>query len=202
MHKIFLSLLLLTSSILYADLNGTGKYTVNSATLKVRLAPTTRSVHSYSIYKNQKVSVYEIQNNWARISKYTTTSVQGNVTRTAKWVYGKYITPLNSTTSTQKNTYKKPKKTLKKSVRKQPKKRNSRLTKAISGSDGFNKHSKVFIAVSEELIHKRVCKVSDFRKTRGWMELKADKMYFAYCGGFSKRNKLFLDINTSEVKAY
>ena len=89
--KILIILFALTATYLSAKTNSTSKYYVNTETLKVRVAPNAESFHSYSIYKNYKVSVYEMKNGWARISRYK--QINSNSIKEAKWVYSEFITP-------------------------------------------------------------------------------------------------------------
>ena len=196
LKKIPLLLFILTATTLFADLQGKGKYYVNTKTLKVRMAPTTKSVHSYSVYQNQKVRVYEIKDNWARISKYKTTTVKGKFTKAAKWVFGKYIT---------KSKIKKKKKLKKKKspVKKQSSYKNdSKLIQTISGSDNYKTFSKAFQSASKKLVHDGKCKISDFRKTRGWIDLSRDDLYFVYCGGFSRKNKIYLNVKSGVLQTF
>lgn len=194
LKKIVLFLFILTATNLFATALAKGKYYVNTKTLKVRMAPSTKAGHSYSMYKNQKVRVYEVKDNWARISKYKTTTVKGKFTKAAKWVFGKYLT--QAKVRKQKNR--------KKSFTKKRSsyKKNTKLTKAISGSDNYKKFSKTFQSVSQKLIENGTCKVSDFSKTRGWIDISRDDLYFAYCGGFSKKNKIYLNVKSGVLQTF
>lgn len=194
LKKILLFLFILSATTLFAGLQGKGKYYVNTKTLKVRMAPTTKARHSYSIYKNQKVRVHEVKDNWARISRYKTTTVKGKFTKAAKWVFGKYLT---------KSKVSKKKKRKKTSTKKRSSyKKNNSLTRAISGSDNYKKFSKTFGSVSQKLVKDGRCKVSDFRKTRGWIDLDRDDLYFIYCGGFSKKNKIYLNVKNGVLQTF
>ncbi len=189
--KIFLSLFLFTSSLLASNL---GLYYVNADVLKIRLGPSSSYEHSYSMYHKQKTNVYEFKNSWARVSKSKSNS---------KWAYAKFLSPVKvdkKTETSKKSTPKKTKKTTKKKVTKAKKNKvDTRLLKYIAKSDNYEKHSKVFINVSQRLIANRVCKISDFRKTSGWMELSKDEMYFTYCGGFTKKDKIYINLVTNEI---
>ena len=194
LKKIVLFLFILTATTLFANVQAKGRYYVNTKTLKVRMAPSTKARHSYSIYKNQKVRVYEVKDNWARISRYKTTTIKGKFTKAAKWVFGKYLTP----TKVRKKKNRKKSSTKKRSSYK----KNTKLTQAISGSDNYKKHSKTFQSVSQKLLKEGRCKLSDFRKTRGWIELSRDDLYFTYCGGFSRKNKIYLNVKSGVLQTF
>ena len=91
-----LSILLLLLSTFTTYLSSANTHYVNTLTLKVRTAPTSQSSHSYSIYKGQRLKVYETKNNWARISKYITTTLDGTFIKAAKWVHTDFVTPLHT----------------------------------------------------------------------------------------------------------
>ncbi|WP_415249566.1 SH3 domain-containing protein [Sulfurimonas sp.] len=92
LKKLLILLLLISySSYLFAN-----THYVNAQTLKVRVAPTSSSYHSYSIYKGHKLKVYEIKNGWARISNYKTITKNDESIKSAKWVYGDYLTAIKT----------------------------------------------------------------------------------------------------------
>lgn len=199
-QKIFVFLFLFLSTSLFASSTDLGFYSVNADVLKIRTGPSSKYKHSYSMYKQQETKVYELQDGWARISKSKTN---------AKWAYAKFLT---------KNTPKKSKPTIEKKPEPQAKEEpkievneappkqeektkfvDRRLQRIISKSDGFKQHSKMFILVSQKLVSSQICKVTDFRKTRGWIEIYENELYFTYCGGFSRKNKIFLNLKTNEL---
>lgn len=203
LKKILISLLLLTSNYLFASSAPIGTYYVNGSILKVRTGPSTKATHSYSIYKKQKVTVYELHNGWARVSKSSENS---------KWAYAKYLTKIDAPVKKQavaepvQHTPKQetvvPREEV---VHEEPAPKvkkpsvDTRLLRAISKSDDFLIYSEIFLSVSQQLVKHRICKVSDFRKTRGWMELKKDEIYFSYCGGFNKKNKIYMNLKTGRI---
>lgn len=69
----------------------TGIYYVNSDSLNVRLAPNIQGKKTNTLYKRQKVDVYEISDGWARISDYYDGSLEGLHGQVARWVYGEYL---------------------------------------------------------------------------------------------------------------
>lgn len=188
-QKIFIFLFILFSCSAFASSKTLGLYSVNADVLKIRLGPNSQFEHSYNMYNNQRTNVYEFKDGWARVSKSANHS---------KWAYGKYLTQVNKNSIvSQKPAKRKKKSQVKKKVPKP--KFDTRLVKYIAKSDNYKKHSKVFINVSQRLISQRVCRISDFRKTSGWMELSEDEMYFTYCGGFNKKDKIYINLVTNEI---
>ncbi|MDQ7045892.1 MAG: hypothetical protein Q9M32_08270 [Sulfurimonas sp.] len=196
--KIFLFLFVLTIASSSAFAKSSQYYFVNTATLKVRVAPTTKSMHSYSIYKNYKVKVYEMKDGWARISRYKTNAVNGKFVKVAKWSYAKFLTQINEKNYTKK---KQKKRAAKKKYKKKTKKvtKNTSLDKALAPSDNYDKYADIFTVASQKLIDKKECKIRDFKRMRGWVQSTPDNLYFTYCGGFRKTDKVYLNIVTGEV---
>ncbi len=181
-QKIFIFLLLVLNVSVFASSLNLGLHTIDANALKVRTGSSSQYKHSYNIYKNQTVTVHEFKNGWARISKSEDTP---------KWVYAKYLKKINKQEKSPKKKIQK-KETGKTTV-------DSRLLRYISKSDNYIKHSKVFINVSQRLIASHVCRISDFRKTSGWIELSKDEIYFTYCGGFNKKDKIYINLLTNKI---
>lgn len=185
LKKIFISLLLLVSSSSY--LLGFTHY-VNAQTLKVRIAPTSSAYHSYSIYKGHKVQVHEMKDGWARISKSKAA---------AKWVHGDYITPIK----------KEEKELVKKEI--PPKEMEPIVTieyneydlvlENVAKSENYEKFKPIFIATSKRLYDNGTCTLKDFKRSRGWMELADDVIYFIYCGNIKRSNKIYLNVITGKA---
>lgn len=191
--KIFLFFFFLTVTHVFAETTSTGKHYVNTNALKVRTAPTTKSTHTYNIYRGYKVRVYELQNGWARITRYKTSTEDGKFIKKARWVYAKFITSVNA---------KKKRKNRKSSSKKTVKNKTSHeeaLAKVLKPSDNYDKYAKIFQTASLKLIKEKRCRVNDFKKMRGWVEASPTTTYFTYCGGFKKTNKVYLNIQTGEI---
>lgn len=78
----------------------------------------------------------------------------------------------------------------------------SGFEKLVSGSDDFRKHRKAFAKAAEELIKSGRCRASDFEEFGGWLKSsnhRSQPIYFAYCGGFTARNRLYLNAETGKV---
>lgn len=197
-HKIFIFLSLFIFSSLVSASSVRGTYYVKADVLKVRNGPSTNYIHSYSIYNNYKVRVFEIKDGWARISRYKTTTSNGKFVKAAKWTFAKYLTKSDAKTQIKS---KKKKKSIKKSSKatKTKKVNNTALIEAISPSDNYDKHAPLFLSASKKLIEEKRCKIYDFKRMRGWVESTPINRYFTYCGGFRRTNKIYLDILTGEI---
>ena len=190
-QKLLISTILL--SIFSLQLIAAKTHYVNTRTLKVRVEPTTASNHSYSIYKGYRVRVYETKGDWARISKYKTTVKNAQLVKIAKWVHGNYITKI-----AKKKTLIKAKKA--KVIIKKPKLDiHPALLKAITRSDDFEKFKPTFISVSKKLFKDGICRIRDFKRGNGWMEIADDTIYFIYCGKIKRSNKIYLNVVTGEA---
>ena len=215
-QKLLISLLLL--SVFTAHIIASNTHYVNTKTLKVRLEPTSKSPHLYSIYKGHKVKVYEVKNSWARISEYS---------KTAKWVHKDYLTKLENTKAQKK--IEKPiavaeKKVVEKKIEdikkeeikpivKEPEPQiiieegislEAALLDTIAKSDDFKRYESTFTSVSQRLFKDGTCQLKDFKRSNGWMEISDGELYFIYCGKIKKQNKIFLNVITGETfkKAY
>lgn len=73
------------------------------------------------------------------------------------------------------------------------------LKQALSYSDNYDKHASLFQSVSQKLIDKKRCKIRDFKRMRGWVESSPTNLYFTYCGGFRRSDKIYLNIATGEI---
>ena len=72
----------------------------------------------------------------------------------------------------------------------------------ISKSDDLNKYRKVFARAAAKLIEDGTCKEVDFIENGGWVRstsFKPRTVYFMYCGGSTVANRLYLNVNTSEI---
>lgn len=203
---------LLTLSTFTAHTLASDTHYVNTKTLKVRLAPTSKSAHLYSLYKGHKVKVYEIKNSWARISEYT---------KTAQWVHEDYLTQLDSAKTKKKiekvQVIEKPipvieKKPKEKTIVKEPEPQTiieedipedismeAMLLETISKSDDYERYKSTFTSVSQRLFKNETCRLKDFKRSNGWMEISDGELYFIYCGKIKKQNKIFLNVSTGET---
>jgi hypothetical protein len=65
---------------------GSTTYYVKDSVLDVRLAPSPAGTITNRIYRQQKVEVFEINSEWARVSNFYDGAVEGKTGRVARWV--------------------------------------------------------------------------------------------------------------------
>ena len=151
-------------------------------TLNERLAPSLDGRVANTICRNQKVSVSEVKDGWARVSRYYDGKVEGVDGRVARWVFAKHL-------SEDKLIEEKPR-------------NDSVVGQAISNSDDFVEYEDLFISASEGLINNGKCSLSEFKEMGGWwrsVNHKPRNVYFTYCGGAANSNRLYLDVSTGEI---
>ena len=66
--------------------SGSSAYYVKENVLEVRLAPSSNGTVTNRIYRQQKVEVFEIRGEWARVSNYYDGTVEGKTGQVARWV--------------------------------------------------------------------------------------------------------------------
>jgi len=175
MKSVFL--LLFSGVLIVASALSTGKNYVKSDSTDERLAPTLKGDKTNTIYKGQAVNVYEIENEWARVSEYYNGKYEGKSKSVARWVLAKDLSaskPIEKKIAT-----------------------NSPVAKALKGSDDFSKHSKKMIEVSEGLINSGKCSLKELEEMGGWARSsnRGSGVYFTYCAN----NKIYLNVITGKV---
>ncbi|MEX0605783.1 MAG: SH3 domain-containing protein [Marinobacter sp.] len=164
-----------------AEVESAGDYYVTADRLNVRLAPDASGKATNSLSQRQKVTVFEVKDGWARISRYYDGSVEALSGDVARWVFGKYL-------STERPA--------------EAPNQNSPIAVAIKSSDDFSKYRGVFVAASEQLIKSGTCKLGDFKEMGGWWSstsYKPKPVYFTYCGGMTKSNRVYVNAATGET---
>lgn len=155
-----------------------GEYYVTSSSLNVRREPSSKGRISTVLDIGTKVDVLEVQSGWARISEYIE-FVDGNL---AQWVSTEFLADEVPSNMAQV--------------------RSGRLEIKIKHSDDFMDHRGVFMSVSQQLIDSGQCSDDDFSQTKGWLAstVFADRsVYYTYCGGLERDDKIYLDTETKEV---
>jgi len=66
--------------------SGSNAYYVKDGVLDVRLAPSPTGTITNRIYRQQKVEVFEIKGEWARVSNFYDGKVEGTTGQVARWV--------------------------------------------------------------------------------------------------------------------
>lgn len=166
---------------LYAEATKSGDYYVCANRLSVRLAPSTTASITNTLNRKQKVEVFEVKSGWARVSKYYNGSVEGKSGKVARWVSAKYLTTTRPTDNFTNNT---------------------RLEKAIKSSDNYSLYRNNFIKLSNKLIKRGRCNLADYKEMGGWLRStthKSKPIYFAYCGGLSINNKVYINAKTGQI---
>ncbi len=73
----------------------------------------------------------------------------------------------------------------------------------ISASDDFAQHRQAFVAAATKLIGDGTCTPEDFVEQGGFMKsvnsYKAEPVYFTYCGGMTRANRIYVNAETGEI---
>lgn len=71
----------------------------------------------------------------------------------------------------------------------------------VKNSDDYRLYPSQFAKAARELIDDGICTAADFQEVGGWMSStnKGHSMYFMYCGGMTKANRLYLDVRSGKV---
>ncbi len=160
-----------------------GSYYVSADRLSVRLGPDLNAKITNTLDKQQKVQVFEASNGWARISKYYDGSSENQKGKVARWVSSQYVS-VNMPNDDSVLTAESP------------------LEKSIKDSDDYVKHRNIFLKVSKRLVNSGRCNVEDYKTNSGWTRSSNHKnkaVYFTYCGGFLKRNRIYIDAKNGSL---
>jgi len=71
----------------------------------------------------------------------------------------------------------------------------------VKSSDDYRLYRTQFAKAARELIDNGTCTAGDFEEVGGWMlsPAQGQGMYFMYCGGMTKANRLYLDVRSGKV---
>ena len=83
---LLLTLWLTSNGVAFAQASKPGTYYVKESVLEERLAPSSTATITNRIHLRQKVEVFELKGEWARVSKYYDGSVEGKSGQLARWV--------------------------------------------------------------------------------------------------------------------
>ena len=159
---------------------------VTTERLNVRLLPNKRGKITNVLYKRDRVRVFEVtEKGWIRVSRFYDGRKEGVSGLVARWVFGKYLSPIRPPENKIPDVYK-----------------DDKLVNALKISDDFSRHLKVFVEASKKLIASRKCTLGDFKKTGGWfrsVNYKPRAVYFTYCGGMRKGNRIYVDATTKKI---
>jgi hypothetical protein len=192
MTRVILTLLIAvcTASTALAQARSPGEYVVSADSLNIRLAASTSAKVKGKLSQGQKVEVLEVNNGWARISRYYDGSAEGLSGDVARWVFATHLSPIPAAPPPAK-----PRLEIKVDV-------NSPVYQAIQSSDDLALHQGIFVQVSEELVNSGQCKLSDFRDIGGWWRSAAHKpepVYYTYCGGATNEDRIYVNTDTGRT---
>lgn len=180
------ALVLAASAVLqssaFAAATTPGPHYVTTEITQALLAPES-GAKSTNVYRvRQKVDVFEIKGGWARVSKYYDGTPEGVSGQVARWVATKDLSVTRPADE-------------KVSATEPP------VAVALVDSDDFARHRAAFIKAAQTLIDERTCTMRDFKDGGGWMKSTnhSGPVYFAYCGGMHKSNRLYLNVGTGKV---
>lgn len=152
--------------------------------LNVRLQPSHAGKVTNTLYRGQKVTVFEVSSGWARISQFYYGGLEGVTGNVARWVSEKYLSANKPTKGNRKKS-------------------STRLESALSSSDDYAKYKVIFLEKSLTLIEMGRCKVSDFEEVGGWLRsvnYKPRRVYFTYCGNHSHTSgRIYLDMKRKKI---
>lgn len=195
-HMTVLAVLLAgATSIAWAD----SKMWVTSDRLDRRTCPSTQCGAVGQLYFREAATVLEVKGKWSRITKpYSASCTAGQsdyVDRGnkacvpangivngmfAEWVESKYLSAKRPA---------------------DPGEGASGDAALVKDSDDFRIHQAVFAKAARQLINAGTCTETDFKEQGGWMKStsKGPSTYFAYCGGMTVSNRIYLDVSTGET---
>ena len=79
----------------------------------------------------------------------------------------------------------------------------NKLINALKFSDNFDLHKEAFIKHSKKILDSGKCSFEDFKENGGWAKATGSNaqkpVYFIYCGGFTLKDKLYLNISNGKV---
>ncbi len=74
------------------------------------------------------------------------------------------------------------------------------IERLIQKSDDYEQHKKAFVIASSELVKGERCTTTELSEQAGWMKstlnYKFEPVYFIYCGGTNRSNRIYLNVAT------
>ncbi|MDG3085415.1 hypothetical protein P7F88_04575 [Vibrio hannami] len=154
-------------------------YYVISERLNVRSYPDESSLIRSVLRKGTKIKALEVAGEWIRISDYMVHDSGNDV---ADWINLEFLseTPPVITAEEKRKT----------------------MVKLIKKSDDYADHEDQFVIATQKLIDDGVCTFEDFEVLGGWLASvanKPDPVYFVYCGGIDREDKVYLNVETGKI---
>lgn len=182
------------------DVDLADKFWVTSERLYRRTCPSTECGEVGYFFFREGVDVLERRDGWARVTKYYNASCtngrsehvdSGNSQCTpengiadgefAEWVSAEFLSETRPPDPAE----------------------GARGTEAlIARSDDFARYRTQFAEAAQSLLDEGRCKGADFRENGGWLKSSTHRnqpIYFVYCGGLTKANRLYLNVETGRV---
>lgn len=155
-------------------------YYVTAEKVNVMSRPTFDSYVTSSLYLGEEVEVFEELDGWVRITMYIVYEEGGE--EEAWWVDSALLSKDGPVMTQAEHT--------------------EYLGKFISQSDDYAQHQDAFITAMTDLLMSGVCTYNDFETLGGWIRSIAypnDEVYFVYCGGIRRNDKVYLNVTTEEI---
>lgn len=154
-------------------------YFVTSNKLNVRSYPRTSATIRYVLRKGKAIKALEVKGEWARISDYQVHQSGNDI---ADWVHTDFL------------SHQKPVIT--------PQEKRKGMVQLLSKSDDFMRYEDQFILATQNLIDDELCSYEDFELLDGWVLSRTfnnEPVYFVYCGGTERENKIYLNIESGNT---
>lgn len=156
------------------------EYYVTERRINVYNKPEHQALIVDTLYKGEKVSVFEKADGWFRLSDYIVYEEGGE--ETAEWVDSKGLSDAEPVIKEQE--------------------RLEILDGYLQKSDDLKTHLDMFRNKTQQLLDDETCDPSDFEELGGWVRsvtYKTRNVYFIYCGGLEQENKIYLDVDKGEI---
>lgn len=199
MRCVALLALLMISSLACAQ----DGYWVSVDHVYVRTCPSERCGEIGYAFLGEKRDVYEIVNNWARVSEEYDAHCENGVSKYIRIVGGGNSACTKSNGINNGKFHKWiPVKSMSKKKPIDPAIGAKGIEVLVANSQDYRIYKKVFVDAAKELIDKNICNEKDFHDFGGFMRstIYRDKpIYFTYCGGMYPSNKIHLDVSNGKI---
>ncbi|USD63948.1 hypothetical protein [Vibrio sp. SCSIO 43136] len=155
-----------------------GQYFVQMPGQELRYSPDDDGAIAKTLDIGAQVEVFESKDGWSRVSEYYE-YVDGKM---AHWI------PNEKLEATLPEDY--------------DQVRAMRLEGQIDESEDFMELRDIFMVETQKLIDSGRCDYDDFEVTKGWWkstDYAQQPVYFTYCGGLERSDKIYLNVDSREV---
>ncbi|WED24204.1 SH3 domain-containing protein [Vibrio sp. JC009] len=154
-------------------------YYVSSDRLNVRSYPDGNSLIRSVLRKGDPVTALEVKGDWVRFSDYMVHESGKDI---ADWIHMEFLSASKPVITDED--------------------RRKTMTALIKKSDDFVQYQEQFISATQKLIDNGNCSFEDFELLGGWLisvTYKPQPVYFVYCGGTGRNDKVYLNAETGEI---